>query len=47
MVVKGFISVVKQEATILEEVLFILGDFKELIAYELLDDFPHMQDIQH
>lgn len=37
-------SVVKEETTILEEVLGILEDFMDLTAYDLPNDFPLMQD---
>jgi len=37
-------SVVKKVVSILEEVLEILIDFKELIAGELTNNFPPMRD---
>ena len=41
---KWLMSVVKKVVSILEEVLEILIDFKELIAGELTNNFPPMRD---
>ncbi|KAI5381301.1 hypothetical protein KIW84_063500 [Lathyrus oleraceus] len=41
---KGLMSVVKEEKTIPEEVIWILEDFKELTAYELRNDFSLKRD---
>jgi hypothetical protein len=47
VVIKGLMSVVKEETLIPGEILEILRDFNELIADELPNDLPPMRDIQH
>jgi len=47
VVIKGLMSVVKEEFPVLGEILEILKDFNELIADKLPNDLPPMRDIQH
>jgi hypothetical protein len=47
MVSKGLMSVVKEDVSIPEEVLEIIGDFKELIASKLPKDLPPTRDKCH
>ncbi|KAI5427580.1 hypothetical protein KIW84_032835 [Lathyrus oleraceus] len=44
IMIKGLMSAVNEETKILEEVLGILENFKELTTYELPSDFPPMRD---
>lgn len=44
MVIKGMISAINKETTILEEFIGIIENFKELPAYELPCDLPPMRD---
>lgn len=47
VVVKGLMSVAKEEIATLKEVVEILKNFKELTADELPDELPPMREIQH
>jgi hypothetical protein len=47
VVIKGLMSVVKEETLIPGEILKIMRNFNELIVDDLPNDLSHMRDIQH